>query len=246
MLCGYHEVFTVLVRARLARQLDQVAGAQPAGVALSLRQLELSLQFLDAGADILLAVLFFLSSGWAAKTVVILNPWRADPALSGSTPQIFGAPNGWNGDASDISTHLVQTFKRLGGKGITGDDKDALMAYVGAMRPPPERKAKDPAAVLRGQAIFRSAGAECSSCHGMDGDLPDGVSHDVKSRVLGDQRTKFDTPSLRFVSGSAPYFHDGRYKDLQTLLARSDGKMGHTKHLAPNELGDLATYLESL
>lgn len=47
----------------------------------------------------LLAVLFFLSSGWAAKTVVILNPWRADPALSASTPQIFGAPNGWNGDA---------------------------------------------------------------------------------------------------------------------------------------------------
>ncbi len=172
------------------------------------------------------------------------NGPRQTPLLAG---RLSGAaPYGWNGDASDISTHLVQTFKRLGGKGITGDDKDALMAYVGAMRPPPQRRAKDPAAVLRGQAIFRSAAAECSSCHGMDGDLPDGVNHDVKSRVVGDQRTKFDTPSLRFVSGSAPYFHDGRYKDLQTLLARSDGKMGHTKQLAPSELGDLATYLESL
>lgn len=100
--------------------------------------------------------------------------------------------------------------------------------------------------MLRGQAVFRSAEAECSSCHGTDGDLPDGVSHDVKSRTSGDQRGKFDTPSLRFVGGSAPYFHDGRYKDLRTLLTKSDGKMGHTKHLAPAELSDLEAYLESL
>ncbi len=172
------------------------------------------------------------------------NGPRQTPLLAGRLEG--AAPYGWNGDAADISTHLVQTFKRLGGKGITGDDKDALMAYVGAMRPPPARRANDPAAVLRGQAIFRSPAAECSSCHGTDGDLPDGVNHDVKSRVAGDQRAKFDTPSLRFVSGSAPYFHDGRYKDLQTLLTKSEGKMGHTKHLAPDELGDLTAYLESL
>ena len=120
------------------------------------------------------------------------------------------------------------------------------MAYVGTMRSPPTRKAKDPPAVLRGQAIFRSTQAECSSCHGSDGDLPDGVSHDVKSRASGDQRTKFDTPSLRFVSGSAPYFHDGRFRDLKTLLAKTDGKMGHTKHLSPSDLLDLEAYLESL
>jgi cytochrome c peroxidase len=52
--------------------------------------------------------------------------------------------------------------------------------------------------------------------------------------------------TLRFVSGSAPYFHDGRYKDLRTLLTKSDGKMGHTKQLSPSDLSDLETYLESL
>jgi len=172
------------------------------------------------------------------------NGPRQTPLLAG---RLSGAaPYGWNGDAADISTHLVQTFKRLGGKGMTGDDKDALMAYVGSMRAPPARRAKDPAALLRGQAIFRSSAAECSSCHGTDGDLPDGVNHDVKSRTVGDQRAKFDTPSLRFVSGSAPYFHDGRYPDLTTLLTKSDGKMGHTKHLTPGELDDLTTYLRSL
>ena len=172
------------------------------------------------------------------------NGPRQTPMLAG---RLSGAaPFGWNGDATDVSTHLVQTFKRLGGKGITGEDKEALMAYVSALRPPPERKAKDPDAVLRGQAIFRSPQAECSSCHGTDGDLPDGVSHDVKSRAGADVRTKFDTPSLRFVGGSAPYFHDGRYKTLGALLTKSDGKMGHTKHLAPSELADLEVYLESL
>jgi mono/diheme cytochrome c family protein len=172
------------------------------------------------------------------------NGPRQTPILAG---RLSGAaPYGWNGDAIDVSTHLVQTFKRLGGKGITGDEKEALMAYVGSMRAPPALKVKDPPAVLRGQAIFRSAKAECSSCHGSEGDLPDGVNHDVKSRVQGDQRAKFDTPSLKFVSGSAPYFHDGRFKDLKTLLSKTDGKMGHTKHLSPSELSDLEAYLESM
>lgn len=172
------------------------------------------------------------------------NGPRQTPMLAGRLEG--AAPYGWNGDAVDVSTHLVQTFKRLGGKGITGDDKDALMAYVGSLRAPPPLEVKDPSSVERGLAIFRSPEAECSSCHGEGGDLPDGVSHDVKSRAGADIRTKFDTPSLRFVSGSAPYFHDGRYKDLHTLLTRSDGKMGHTKQLAPSELADLEAYLESL
>jgi cytochrome c peroxidase len=161
------------------------------------------------------------------------------------------APFGWNGDAKDVSTHLVSTFKRLGGKGLTGDDKEALMAYVASMRSPPTSRtdglrARDDGAIARGGAIFRSPEAGCAGCHGETGDLPDGTSHDVKSIAQGDMRRKFDTPSLRFVGGTAPYFHDGRYADLKTLLVKSDGKMGHTKHLSPAEIADLAAYLESL
>ena len=168
------------------------------------------------------------------------------------TPMLAGrldgaAPYGWNGDAPDVSKHLVQTVKRLGGKGLEGEDKEALMAYVRSMRPPPgaaSRPSKD--AVGRGLAIFQSEEAGCASCHGAAGDLPDGSQHDVKSRASADVQAKFDTPSLRFVGGSAPYFHDGRYPDLRTLLVKSDGKMGHTKHLSPSELADLEAYLETL
>jgi cytochrome c peroxidase len=171
------------------------------------------------------------------------NGPRQTPMLAGRLDG--AAPYGWNGDAKDVPTHLVSTFKRLGGKGLTGDDKESLMAYVATLRTPPSAKTHDEA-ITRGAAIFRSEKTGCSSCHGETGDLPDGAAHDVKSITEGDVRRKFDTPSLRFVGGTAPYFHDGRFGDLRTLIVKSDGKMGHTKHLSPGEVSDLATYLESL
>jgi mono/diheme cytochrome c family protein len=168
------------------------------------------------------------------------------------TPMLAGrldgaAPYGWNGDAPDVSKHLVQTVKRLGGKGLEGEDKEALVAYVRSMRPPPGKVGRAaPDAIERGLAIYQSEQAGCAGCHGVSGELPDGSQHDVKSRTEIDLSAKFDTPSLRFVGGSAPYFHDGRYADLDTLLVKSDGKMGHTKHLSPTELGYLKAYLETL
>ena len=172
------------------------------------------------------------------------NGPRQTPILAG---RLAGAaPYGWNGDAADVSTHLTSTFGRLGGSGLGAEDKEALIAYVGSLRSPPARAPKDRAAIARGLAIFRSEKTACASCHGESGDLPDGNAHDVKSRTKADSSAKFDTPSLRFVSGSGPWFHDGRYSDLETLLVKSDGKMGHTKHLSKAELGDLRAYLESL
>jgi mono/diheme cytochrome c family protein len=167
------------------------------------------------------------------------------------TPMLAGrlegaAPFGWNGDAPNVNLHLVQTVKRLGGKGLEGEDKEALMAYLGSMRAPPTAKGDAGDAALRGAAIFRSETAGCAGCHGASGDLPDGSQHDVKSRAAADIAAKFDTPSLRFVGASAPYFHDGRYPDLKTLLVKSDGKMGNTKHLSPTDLDDLQAYLETL
>jgi len=171
------------------------------------------------------------------------NGPRQTPLLAG---RLTGsAPYGWNGDARDVSSHLTQTFRRLGGAGLPADDKESLMAYVGSLRAPPAKE-KDAEAVARGRAIFQSEGAQCSTCHGVGGDLPDGVAHDVKSRATGDRRAAFDTPSLTGVGGSGPWFHDGRFKDLHTLLVKSDGKMGRTKHLSPAEMGDLELYLESL
>lgn len=170
---------------------------------------------------------------------------RQTPSLAGRVEGT--APYGWTGAAADMENHVPKTFKRLGGKGLTGDDKAALLAYVRVMSPPPARSpnviATTDERVAKGKTIFHSEAAQCSTCHGVDGELPDGSNHDVKSRAPGDVKTAFDTPSLKYVGGTGPWFHDGRYKTMHDLLVKSDGKMGHTKHLSEGELDALEAYL---
>jgi cytochrome c peroxidase len=74
----------------------------------------------------------------------------------------------------------------------------------------------------------------------------DRKKHDIGSRTTADEGALFDTPSLRLVGGSAPYFHDGRYATLHQLLVEADGKMGHTSQLAPADLDALEAYLRTL
>jgi cytochrome c peroxidase len=51
---------------------------------------------------------------------------------------------------------------------------------------------------------------------------------------------------LKFVNGTAPYFHDGRYKTLEDMLRATDSEMGHTSHLNAQQRNQLAAYLETL
>ena len=177
------------------------------------------------------------------------NGPRQTPMLAG---RLAGTgPYGWNGDAPDVARHLRQTFSRLRGRGLTGDDLDALIAYATSIRvpppaaPPPGASPAADALVAEGAAIFRSADAQCASCHGEDGRTPDGMRHDVGSRAPGDLRRELDTPSLAFLAGSAPYYHDGRFATLRELLQQSRGKMGQQRPLSPHELDALEAYLRT-
>jgi mono/diheme cytochrome c family protein len=184
------------------------------------------------------------------------HPDGRDDALTWSTPdgprqtpmlagRLQGtAPFGWTGDSATVDTHLIQTFRRLRGSGFHGEDRKALLAYVRAMEPPPHAS-EDASRIARGRAVFEAAETGCASCH--TGALAsDGKPHDVQSRTTADRVDAFDTPSLRFVGGTAPYFHDGRYATLRELLVGIDGRMGNTGHLTPQELDDLEAYLRSL
>ena len=109
---------------------------------------------------------------------------------------------------------------------------------------PPRRSAPDQR-ITRGAAIFASEAAGCAGCH--RGALTtDGLPHDVASKTPADAAAIFNTPSLRDVWGTGPYFHDGRYATLRELLVATDGTMGHTKHLSPPDLDSLEAYLGSL
>jgi mono/diheme cytochrome c family protein len=147
------------------------------------------------------------------------------------------APYGWGGEHESVAEHAAETARRLGGTGLVRDHAMAVAAYLQwlpARRPLPG--ADD--SVERGRALFFDAAQGCGACHVGGG--TDGLRHDVGTGE------PIDTPSLRNVAGTAPYFHDGRFATLEALLTAPDLGMGRSRHLPPADRAALIAYLESL
>jgi cytochrome c peroxidase len=151
------------------------------------------------------------------------------------------APYGWSRKSTTVKEYIRSTIHRLGGRHGDDADLDALVAYVMSLGPP--RQATPTSG--RGKRIFESADTGCASCH-RGPLLTDGKTHDVHSAVSADRESSFDTPSLRFIGKSAPYFHDGRYATLHDLLTDPQSQMGGTSHLAATDVAALEEYLQSL
>ncbi len=154
------------------------------------------------------------------------------------------APFSWNGDTKDVREHLVHTFERLNGQGLRNVELESLVAYLEAMPAPPRDNSLDAALVKQGEAVFHSEKAACGTCHAEGGN--DAKNHDLGLKARADRKGAFNTPSLSFIAGRGPFFHDGRYATLRDALVQSDGQMGHTKHLEEAELNALEVYLQSL
>ena len=193
------------------------------------------------------------------------HPDGREDALTWSTPEgprqtimlagrVAGSePYGWFGANKTLSAHVTRTMQRLGGSGLAKSDADradldALLAYLGALRPPSldgaPRDHAQATLIARGRDLFLEPAQGCSTCHLGAG--TDQLAHDVKSGNVVEASLRFDTPSLRFVSGTAPYFHDGRFRSLEDVMEHSDGSMGHTMHLSRPDLLALVAYLETL
>ena len=166
---------------------------------------------------------------------------RQTPMLAGRLADT--APYGWTRDAKTFHDYVKETVTRLRGKGFSKPELDDLQAYVMSLKAPPkvvadEEKSK---VVKHGAEVFASSEAGCASCHTGDA-LTDNLKHAVDAK----DKTQFATPSLRFVGGTAPYFHDGRYANLRDLLTSSDPNMGKGKDLPAKDLDALEAYLTSL
>jgi hypothetical protein len=72
------------------------------------------------------------------------------------------------------------------------------------------------------------------------------VKHSVANLEGTGTSGSYATPSLRFVGGTGPYFHDGRYPTLHKLLVSNDPNMGRARDLPAAEIDALEKYLESL
>lgn len=161
-----------------------------------------------------------------------------------------GGPFSWSGQHTSLDEHVRRTFQRLGGTGLQGAavEHRALLAWVSAMPGPKvSLDAERKTLVARGKALFEAGEQPCTSCH-LAGQGTDKEPHALgyKGSSTPPKDAFFETPTLRFVSGTAPYFHDGRYETLDELLAGSDGAMGHTFHLSQADRKALLAYLETL
>ena len=71
-------------------------------------------------------------------------------------------------------------------------------------------------------------GADCFHCHG-GANFSD---HQLHDNGLGEGI--FTTPSLRNLTLTAPYMHDGRFKTLEEVVAHYSGPLKRKKTLDPN------------
>jgi mono/diheme cytochrome c family protein len=160
------------------------------------------------------------------------------------------APYAWIGDHATLEEHVKETFDRNGGTGFPrsqeGDFK-ALLAYLAAMPTPTRSDAlmDEPAELAaRGEALFEGKHG-CVRCHAGE-QRTDASLHDVGTHTESDSHDAFETPSLMFVGGTAPYFHDGRFATLVDLLTTKSAAIEHPKALPRAEARALAAFLETL
>ncbi len=159
------------------------------------------------------------------------NGRRRTRLLSG---EVAAGPYGWKGDSATLEDHVHRTLANLGGKGLPDDELSSLMVYVKSLPKLPSARTLDPEAE-HGREIF--AAADCGSCHAKGSS--DRALHDVGTGG------SFLTPTLAGVAMRGQLMHDGRFKDLEALVAGSPG-MGRGTALGAEDRRALVHYLETL
>ena len=188
---------------------------------------------------------------------------RQTPALAG---RLAGtAPFNWAGSEAELQHNMVQTVDRMGGVGLSPAELADLEKFLlfGLEAPPNPNRSPDglTADQLAGKAIFESKEAACSSCHMPEREFTDGRSHDVgtasKAELVSHEFARaidpearppwvLDTPSLKGLFYTAPYFHDGSARTLLDVLDRPSSTMGKTSHLTADQKRQLIAYLLTL
>jgi cytochrome c peroxidase len=167
--------------------------------------------------------------------------WSTPEGLR-QTPMLAGRlkgtePYGWTRNQDTLEAYITDTCTRLGGSGLGQGELTELASYIRELPSPPQSAYSAPEAA-RGREVFMAQ--QCDQCH-MAGNSTDKKSYDFE----GDNQ-KYDTPSLKNIGLTAPYFHDGRYKTLDELLADPNNKMGNVARIPEKDRAPLRAYLESL
>ena len=171
-----------------------------------------------------------------------------------STPTLWGVGTrqaySWAGTAPSLSANIRGIIvNRMKGAEPSAETLEALVAYVSSLTYPANPNlnadgtpsAAAPAAAKRGYELF-TVKAGCKACH-----LP--PVYDKKDVEDVESGGKFKVPSLRVVSLTAPYFHDGRFATLDETVRfmwQYVQKAGTTEKLTDDDLRDIVEFLKIL
>jgi YVTN family beta-propeller protein len=126
-------------------------------------------------------------------------------------------------------------------------DLDALALFLDSLETPRSPAPLD-AAAQRGQAIFSRPALNCLTCHPPPL-YTDQRKHDV-STATADEKIgpAYDTPTLKGLYDSAPYFHDGSAATLRDALTRPSAGSEHDlrARLTEQEMAELSAFLLAL
>lgn len=186
---------------------------------------------------------------------------RQTPMLAGRVAS--AGPYGWHGTDPTLEERILAGFSvhRWGGrlmnsptptwKRIHWGQAEALATFLreGLVAPPVERRPLVEEEV-RGKQLFENAGVGCASCHPSSSDF---TNRSTSTLTLAgatpspswDGRA-FRVPSLLFVGGTAPYFHDGHAPSLEALVDSLGDSMGRTAALGADDKRALAAYLGTI
>lgn len=164
-----------------------------------------------------------------------------------NTPTLLGcgpsAPYSWTGRFATLEAQIAESLNTsLRGPGTQPDRVDDLVAFLHSLEPAPGRRSSGDPVVLRGKGVFQIRG--CDACH-----VPPTYTSPVRRDVgLTDDpggNRRLNPPSLRGVSRSAPYLHDGRDQTLDDALQIHHPGIEDTPW-DQSQTDDLAAFLESL
>lgn len=193
--------------------------------------------------------------------------WLGFPDGPRNTPALFDIaqtmPMHWSGDFDELQDVEITIQKIQFGKGLTGktaydslgephsgisEELDALAAYLASLENPSSPYTGEKSVIDIGQSVFHEL--NCQTCHTppfyTDHKLHDvGTGDHKKEKNSHGRSTAFDTPSLRGLWLTSPYFHDGSAHNLEEVFRT--GLIHNIVHEIENaELQALISFIMSL
>lgn len=179
------------------------------------------------------------------------------------TPMLVGrvdasGPYGWHAESATLEARIRAGFRLHRARqepadGLSMHRRAApLIVFLRTGLVAPPKEARDlTAEEQRGKEIFDSSKAQCATCHAPKTAFTDRSSlplRGFKALPLFDEdpNRAYKVPSLLFVGGSPPYYHDGSAGTLEELIDKNYDRMGRTTHLTAEERGALVAYLKTL